>query len=198
MCGPSHHCQSVSKKGVRGLLASVIAPAHGHYHPKLYTKKEDMNALLIWQLSGTWVAGINQCLNGAPGATYLSSCSIVPPLIASHAQPMEEEVQTNVKATLQSVHQWVRSTDLSKGQCCIPWSCLMNWRQKRGSIGIQRPTSSWRSVDSMRTGPRQSLSMRETWRSAFDTPTWEMMIKCIMQQRWEIAPIWKFASTHLF
>lgn len=62
-----------------------------------------MNTLLIWRLSGNRVAGINQRSNGAPGVTYLRSRSIVPPLIPSHAQPTEKEVQTNVKATLQSV-----------------------------------------------------------------------------------------------
>lgn len=40
------------KKGVRGLLASVTAAAHGHYRPKSFTEVEVMNALLIWQLSG--------------------------------------------------------------------------------------------------------------------------------------------------
>jgi hypothetical protein len=104
------------KKGVRGLLASVIAAAHGHYCPKSYTEEEDMNALLIWRLSGNRVAGINQRSNGAPGVTYLRSRSIVPPLIPSHAQPTEEEVQTNVKATLQSVmgeiHGLVKGTVL--------------------------------------------------------------------------------------
>jgi hypothetical protein len=91
------------KKGVRGLLASVIAAAHGHYRPKSYTEEEDMNALLIWRLSGNRVAGINQRSNGAPSVSYLKTRSIVPPLIPSHAQPTEKEVQTNTKATLLSV-----------------------------------------------------------------------------------------------
>jgi hypothetical protein len=96
------------KKGVRGLLASVMAAAHGHYRPKSYTEEEDMNALLIWRLSGNRVAGINQRSNGAPSVTYLRSRSIVPPLIPSHAQPTAQEVQTNVKATLQSVMGEIR------------------------------------------------------------------------------------------
>ena len=36
------------KKGVRGLLASVMAAAHGHYRPKSYSEEENMTALLIW------------------------------------------------------------------------------------------------------------------------------------------------------
>jgi hypothetical protein len=104
------------KKGVRGLLASVMAAAHGHYRPKSYTEEEDMNALLIWRLSGNRVAGINQRSHGAPSVTYLRSRSIVPPLIPSYSQPTVDEVQTNVKATLQSVmseiHGLIKGTAL--------------------------------------------------------------------------------------
>ena len=91
------------RKGVRGILASVMAAAHGYYRPKSYSEEEDMNALLIWRLSGNRVAGINQRSNGAPSVSYLRTRSIVPPLIPSHAQPTKEDVQTNVEATLQSV-----------------------------------------------------------------------------------------------
>ena len=96
-------------KGVRGLLASVMAAAHGHYRPKSYSEEEDMNALLIWRLSGNRVAGINQRSHGAPSVSYLRSRSIVPPLIPSYSQPTEEDVQTNVKATLQSVMTEIQS-----------------------------------------------------------------------------------------
>ena len=104
------------KKGVRGLLASVTAAAHGHYRPKSYTEVEDMNALLIWRLSGNRVASINQRSHGAPSVSYLRTRSIVPPLIPSHSRPTEDDVRTNVKATLQSVmgeiHGLVKGTAL--------------------------------------------------------------------------------------
>ncbi len=48
----------LQKKGAQRLLASVLAAAQGHYHPKSYTEEEDMKALLIWRLSGNRVAGI--------------------------------------------------------------------------------------------------------------------------------------------
>ena len=104
------------KKGVRGLLASVMAAAHGHYRPKSYSEEEDMNALLIWRLSGNRVAGINQRSHGAPSVLYLRTRSIVPPLIPSYSQPTEDDVRMNVKATLQSVmseiHGLVKGTAL--------------------------------------------------------------------------------------
>jgi hypothetical protein len=81
----------------------MMAAAHGHYCPKSYSEEEDMNALLIWQLSGNRVAGINQHSHGAPSVSYLRSRSIIPLLIPSYSQPTVDNVQTNVKATLQSV-----------------------------------------------------------------------------------------------
>ena len=45
------------KKGVRGLLASVMAAAQGRYNPRSYTEEEDMYFLLIWRLSGTVLLG---------------------------------------------------------------------------------------------------------------------------------------------
>ena len=91
------------KKGVRGLLASMMAAAHGNYSPKSYSEEEDMNALLIWRLSGNRVASINQRSHGALSVLYQRTRSIVPPLILSYSQPTEDDVQMNVKATLQSV-----------------------------------------------------------------------------------------------
>lgn len=39
------------QKGIRGLLASVMAAAQGRYNPRSYTEEEDMYFLLIWRLS---------------------------------------------------------------------------------------------------------------------------------------------------
>jgi hypothetical protein len=40
------------KKGPRGLLASYIAAAEGHYNPKSFSEEEDMKSLLMWRLGG--------------------------------------------------------------------------------------------------------------------------------------------------
>lgn len=91
------------KKGVRGLLASYVAAAEGHYHPKSFTEEEDMKALLLWKLGGNRVAQINHRANGAPSVSYLRTRSTVPPIVPSHKHPTVKEVETNVDATLRSV-----------------------------------------------------------------------------------------------
>lgn len=58
------------KKGVRGLLASYVAAAEGHYHPKSFTEEEDMKVLLLWKLGGNQVAQINHRANGVPSISY--------------------------------------------------------------------------------------------------------------------------------
>jgi hypothetical protein len=136
------------EKGVRGLLASMMAAAHGHYHPKSYSEEEDMNTLLIWWLSGNQVAGINQRSHGALSVSYLRSCSIIPLLIPSYSQPTVDDVQTNVKATLQSVmseiHGLVKGTALH--------TILMFDEIATEKRICWNPTSSWGFADSMRTG----------------------------------------------
>jgi hypothetical protein len=91
------------KKGVRGLLASYVAVAEGHYHPKSFTEEEDMKALLLWKLGGNRVAQINHRASGAPSISYLRTRSTVPPVVPSHKCPTEQEVETNVDATLHGV-----------------------------------------------------------------------------------------------
>ena len=97
------------KKGARGLLASYIAAAEGHYHPKSFTEEEDMKALLLWKLGGNRVAQINHRANGAPSISYLRTRSTVPAVVPSHKFPMVQEVETNVDLTLHSVLDVVRS-----------------------------------------------------------------------------------------
>ena len=93
----------LQKKGARGLLASVLAAAQGHYRPNSYTEEEDMRALLIWRLAGNRVAGIYQKSQGGPSVSYLRTRSIVPAIIPSHEQPTMEQVKANVQSSLESV-----------------------------------------------------------------------------------------------
>ncbi|KAF8170592.1 hypothetical protein BJ912DRAFT_1025317 [Pholiota molesta] len=102
------------KKGARGILASVMAAAQGHYHPKSFTEEEDMKALLIWRLSGNRVAEINHRTSGAPSVAYLRTRSIVPPIIPSPSKPTVQEVNSNVKATLQSIMDEIHSIRTGK------------------------------------------------------------------------------------
>ena len=96
-------------KGVRGLLASYVAAAEGHYHPKSFTEEEDMKGSLLWKLGGTRVAQINHRANGTPSVSYLRTRSIVPHIVPSHNSPTTQEVQTNVDASLHSVLDVVHS-----------------------------------------------------------------------------------------
>jgi len=100
----------LQNKGARGLLASVLAAAQGHYRPKSYT--EDMKVLLIWRLSGNRVTGIYQKSMGGPSVSHLRSRSIVPTIIPSHVQPTMDEVKANVNASLESmqdiIHRQIR------------------------------------------------------------------------------------------
>jgi hypothetical protein len=91
------------KKGARGLLASYVAAAEGHYRPKSFTEEEDMKALLLWKLGGNRIAQINHGANGTPSVSYLRIRSTVPPIIPSHKSPTMHEVQINVDASLHSV-----------------------------------------------------------------------------------------------
>ena len=51
----------------------------------------------------------------------------------------------------------------------------MNWQLRRGSDGIQKPTTSLEYADNMCTGPQWSSSMREIWRSCLNTLTVRLM-----------------------
>ncbi|PPQ92922.1 LOW QUALITY PROTEIN: hypothetical protein CVT25_006605 [Psilocybe cyanescens] len=97
------HYWSLSKKGARGLLASVMAAAQGRYHPRSYTEEEDMYFLLIWRLSGNCVAGINHRSGLGPSVSYLRTRSIVPSLIPSHGKPTTDQVATNMQASIGSI-----------------------------------------------------------------------------------------------
>ena len=102
------------KKGAQGLLASYVAAAEGHYHPRGFTEEEDMKALLLWKLGGNRVAQINHCASGAPSISYLRTRSTVPPIVPSHQAPTLKEVEVNVDATLHSVLDVVHSQIKSK------------------------------------------------------------------------------------
>lgn len=91
------------RKGVRGLLASVMAAAQGHYQPKSYSEEEDMKALLIWKLSGNRVAEINHRVLGALSVLYLRTRSTVPQIIPSHGRPELHQVKSNIEATITSI-----------------------------------------------------------------------------------------------
>ena len=96
----------LQKKGARGLLASVLAAAQGHYRPNSYTEEEDMRALLIWRLAGNRVAGIYQKSQGGPS---VRSRSIVLAIIPSHEQPTIEQVKANVQSSLESVLEIIQN-----------------------------------------------------------------------------------------
>ena len=102
------------RKGIRGLVTLYMAAAEGIYHPKSFTKEEDMKNLLIWRLSGIRVAEINHRANGAPSVSYLRRRSTIPPLIPSHGQPTIEQIQHNVEATLEGVLDVIHSHAASK------------------------------------------------------------------------------------
>ena len=102
------------KKGIRGLLALVIAAGHGHYHPRSYTEEEAMNALLTWRLAGNRVAEINHRSNAKPSVSYLRSRSIVPQIMPSHAQPTQVEVKQNIMASLESIMDQIH--ELTQGK----------------------------------------------------------------------------------
>jgi hypothetical protein len=91
------------KKGAQALLASYVAAAEGHYHPKSFTEEEDMKALLLWKLGGNRVTQINHRASGAPSILYLRTRSTVPPIVPSHKLPTVREIEINVDATLHSV-----------------------------------------------------------------------------------------------
>jgi hypothetical protein len=97
------------KKGVRGILASYLAAAEGHYKPQSFTEEEAMKALLIWKLAGNRVANINHRANAAPSVSYLRSFSRVPPLIPSHGLPTIDEVRRNAEATLGGILDEIHS-----------------------------------------------------------------------------------------
>lgn len=102
------------KKGVRGLLTSVMAAAQGRYRLRSYTEEEDMYFLLIWRLSGNRVAGINHRSGIGPSVSYLRSRSIVPPLIPSHGKPTIDQVATNLQSSLGSILDVIQ--EQSKGK----------------------------------------------------------------------------------
>jgi hypothetical protein len=91
------------KKGAQGLLASYIAAAEGHYHPKSFMEEKNMKALLLWKLGRNQVAQINHRASGAPSISYLRTHSTVPPITPSHQAPTVKKVEMNVDATLHSV-----------------------------------------------------------------------------------------------
>jgi hypothetical protein len=84
------------------------------YHPKSFTEEEDMKNLLLWRLSGNWVAEINHRANGAQSVSYLRRHSTIPPLLPSHGKPTIEQVQHNVEATLEGVLDVIHSQKVSK------------------------------------------------------------------------------------
>ena len=98
------------KKGTQGLLALYVAAAEGHYHPRSFTKEEDMKVLLLWKLGGNRIAQINHRASGAPSVSYLRSRSTMPPIVPLHIYPTVHEVQMNVTATLHSVLVWSIAT----------------------------------------------------------------------------------------
>lgn len=102
------------KKGYRGLLASVIAAAQGHYKPKLFTEEEDRKAILVWKLAGNRVAEIEHNSAGAPSVSYLRTRSIVPHIIPSPAQPEVHHVMSNIKVTLESILDEIHSIRTGK------------------------------------------------------------------------------------
>ena len=113
-CWSHSQHRSSSKKGAQGLLASYVAAAEGHYHPKSFMEEEDMKALLLWKLGGNWVAQINHHASGALSVSYLRTPSTVPPIVPSHQVPTLKEVEVNVDATLHSVLDAVHSQIKSK------------------------------------------------------------------------------------
>jgi hypothetical protein len=91
------------KKGARGILASVVAAAQGHYKPKSFVEEEEMKALVVFRMSGTRVAEFNHRAHGAPSVSYLRSRSTIPPIIPSRGRPELHEVKSNVEATVTSI-----------------------------------------------------------------------------------------------
>ncbi|KAG5634895.1 hypothetical protein H0H81_000401 [Sphagnurus paluster] len=101
------------KKGARGLLASLMAAAEGHYTPKSFTQEEDMRSLLMWKMGGNRVAEINHRSNKAQSATYLRTRSTVPPITPSHEKPTINQVQANVEATFDGLLDVIHSQNRS-------------------------------------------------------------------------------------
>jgi hypothetical protein len=102
------------KKGACGLLALYMAAAEEYYNPKSFTEEEDMKALLLWKLGGNRVAEINHQENDAPSISYLRTCSTVPSIVPSHAQPTVDEVRVNVEVTFDRVLEVIHSQNRSK------------------------------------------------------------------------------------
>lgn len=102
------------KKGPRGLLASYIAAAEGHYNPKSFSEEEDMKSLLMWRLGGNRVAEINHRANNAPSVAYLRTRSTVPPIIPSPGQPTVAQVKANLEATFDGLLDVLHSQNCSK------------------------------------------------------------------------------------
>jgi len=122
------------KRGINALLASLDAAAQGVYWPCTYTEKEDMRALLIWQLGGTRVAHINHCSQDAPSVSYLQSQSIVCPVILSPRKPMVEKVYKNVEATIEEIG-WGTGSSWVHDPCCydVGWDS----KGKKDTLGSQ-------------------------------------------------------------
>ena len=95
------------KKGAQGLLASYVAAAEGHYHPKSFTEEEDMKALLLWKLGGNQVAQINHRASGAPSVSYLRTRSTVPPIVPSHKALTVKEVYSLSNNSSRQNHPYI-------------------------------------------------------------------------------------------
>jgi len=183
----------LQKKGARGLLASVLAAAQGHYRPKSYTEEEDMKALLIWRLSGNRVAGIYQKSTGGPSVSHLRSRSIVPTIIPSHVQPTMDQVKANVKASLESmqdiIHGQIRGNvmhtvvmfDELATEKRIRWDPKTNY-----FLGVCRQHAHRTSMEFINEGDLEELfrhmeSVNESENIHYASEV-------------EIGPIWTFAS----
>lgn len=90
-------------RGIQGIMEMFEAAAEGVYHPKNYTERDELRALLLWRLSGTRVAQINHRARGDPSLTKLRSLSFTPPITPSPGQPTVAEIARNVKATFEGV-----------------------------------------------------------------------------------------------
>ena len=125
---------------------------------------------------------INHQAQDTPSVSYLRTHSTVPPITPSHAKPMVDQVWSNVNTTL--LLCWVCFTVKSaKVQRCFTlWWYLTSLQQRRGFIGILKPTTFWGYAGNIHTRHRWNSSMKETWKNFFDVLMTETFIT---QQRWE-------------
>lgn len=89
--------------GIRGMLDLHNRASQRVYRTQNYTEEDSLRGLLLWRLGGARVAGIVHRSLNLPSLSTLRRRTILPPLVASPAQPTISDVEKNVSACFDSM-----------------------------------------------------------------------------------------------